>query len=260
MPQPHATKALVDEQIAANLEFWRTSPHERPGARSVENLLNKAQDAAILHEILASVEPWLPRDGRIVEMGGGQGWASCLVKRLRPDAHVTVTDVSQDAVDGRPLWERVFEVRLDDAAGAPAWALPVADRSVRLLFCFAAAHHFVDHAAVLREADRVLEEDGTMLWLYEPSAPGWLAPIVEGRANRKGMTVPEAVLVPSAIVRAGRAAGFDVAVRRWPSTRHRSPFGTVYFALLAALPPLRRLLPCTAHFVFTRAGARRAAG
>jgi SAM-dependent methyltransferase len=247
----------VDPRVARQLEyestFWSTDPFERPGVDSIENLLNKMQDAPIFWQILRDRGVTLRAGDRAAEVGGGQGWASCLLKRRHPEAHVVLTDGVREAVEGRVAWERVFGCTLDGAHAASAQQLPFADASLDLVFCFAAAHHFVDYTAALREMKRVLAADGTCLWLYEPSAPRWLQPLAEARVNRKRPDVPEHVIVPDEIRRLAREHDLLCSVEFSTSTVHRGPGATLYYLLLGALPLLQRWLPCTAHFTFRHA-------
>lgn len=246
--------ARVVAQIAREAAFWSTNPFERPGADTLENLVNKTQDAAVFFGLVEQFASLFQRATRIIEVGGGQGWASCLVKRVRPSATVTLTDAVPEAVAGLPIWERVFDCRLDAAHAAPAQALPCSDRSVDLLFCFAAAHHFVDHDAALREVHRVLAPGGTCLWLYEPTAPRWIHAAAERRVNRKRVDVPEHVLVPADVRAAAARHGLGCEVVYCTSTAHRGRVETLYFTALGTIPALTRLLPCTAHFVLTARG------
>jgi SAM-dependent methyltransferase len=245
-----ATRVLA--QVAREAAFWSTDPFERPGVDTLENLLNKAQDAAILFPLLETRLRAAGGMARVVEVGGGQGWGSCLVKRLLPAANVTLTDAVAEAVEGRGIWERVFACRLDHALTAPAQRLPCDDASVDLIFCFAAAHHFVDHGAALREVRRVLAPNGQCIWFYEPTAPRWLHAAAERRVNAKRPDVPEHVLVPGEISAVARAAGLACSIEYCTSIAHRGRFATLYYFMLGALPPLQRVLPCTAHFTFTR--------
>ena len=55
-----------ERRRAAEDEFWRTSETERPESDSLENIVNKAQDAAILLEILALYRgPFVSSRGRL---------------------------------------------------------------------------------------------------------------------------------------------------------------------------------------------------
>jgi len=246
--------ARVARQIDVETTFWESDPFERPGADAVENVVNKGLDAAIFHEIHGAYAAVFGASHRIVEVGGGQGWASCLVKRLHPHAHVTMTDAVPAAVSGRSIWERIYGCTLDGAIAAPAQQIPLPDASVDLLFCFAAAHHFVDHEAALREAFRLLAPGGTCLWLFEPTSSRLLHGAAESRVNRKRPDVKEHVLVPSTVLSIAAAEGFVGSVQYWPSTLRRGRFETLYYSVLSYVPPLARLLPCTSHFVFVKPG------
>lgn len=243
----------VRDQVAIEQKFWSTDPNERPGSDTLDNLLNKAQDAAIFFDLVRQFDTEFRSAARIVELGGGQGWASCVIKRLFPQAHVTLTDAVEEALAGLGIWERVFACRLDDARSAPAQRLPLDDGSVDLLFCFAAAHHFVDHAAALRETKRLLSPSGRCLWLYEPTSPRWAHASAERRVNRKRPDVPEHVLIPSQIARLAAEAQLTCRVVYSTSIAHRGRLATLYYTLLGFAPVLTRVLPCTAHFVFAHA-------
>jgi SAM-dependent methyltransferase len=247
----HITQA-VDAQVEVERQFWETDPFERPGSDSLENILNKGLDAATFNDIVTRYAPLFRGANTIVELGGGQGWASCIVKRRHPDAHVTLTDAVDAAVRGRGIWERVFNTQLDAAVAAPAQVLPMSDASVDLLFCFAAAHHFVDHVAALRETCRVLRPGGVALWLFEPTSPALWHRMAEARVNRKRVDVPEHVLVPAEVLQIARAAGLAASVEFAPDGVRRGRSTTLYYLLLQVLPVLRRAVPCTAHFVFRK--------
>lgn len=244
----------MSSQVAFERRFWENDPFERPGVDSLENLLNKSVDLSTFNDIVTRYAPEFARAASILEVGGGQGWASCLVKRRFPAAHVTVSDAVDAAISGRQIWERVFNTRLDAAIAAPAQALPVADESIDLMFCFAAAHHFVDHAAALREAYRVLAPHGVCLWLYEPTSTALLHGLAESRVNRKRVDVPEHVLVPEQILRTAKAAGCNASVEFAPDGLRRGRLTAIYYAVLQLAPALSRVLPCTAHFVFRKDG------
>lgn len=246
----------VVTQIRVESRFWESDPFERPGADTIENVLNKVVDASIFHDIIMLYRAQFANARQIVELGGGQGWASCVVKRMFPAASVTLTDAVPAAVAGRAIWERVFNCGLDAALAAPAQQIPLPDASVDLLFCYAAAHHFVDHAAALTEARRLLRPGGWCLWLYEPTSSSLLHRQAEARVNRKRTDVKEHVLIPSAVLALAREAGLSGTVRYWPSSLRRGRFESLYYSVLAFVPVLAKLLPCTAHFAFQRNDSR----
>lgn len=246
----------VVTQIRVETQFWESDPFEKPGVDALENLLNKSLDASIFRESIRPYHAQFAAARKIVELGGGQGWASCVVKRLYPTASVTLTDAVPAAVAGRAIWERVFRCELDAALAAPAQQIPMPDGSVDLLFCYAAAHHFVDHDAALREAHRLLRPGGWCLWLYEPTASAIMHRPAEARVNRKRTDVKEHVLIPATILATARQIGFSGAVHCFPSPLRRGRFEALYYSVLAFVPVLARLLPCTAHFAFQRSDQR----
>ena len=243
----------VTQQIRLETEFWDNDPFERPGSDALESVLNKAVEAAIFSDIVTQFKPQFSAATRIVEVGGGQGWASCILKRMYPAAHVTLTDAVPAAVLGRDIWQRVFNCTLDAALAAAAQSVPLPDVSADLIFCYAAAHHFVDHDAALLEAHRLLKPGGWCLWLYEPTSSKLLHTAAERRVNKKRPDVHEHVMLPSLVLQQARAAGFDASVRYWPNTLRRGRFETLYYLGLSFMPSLCSVLPCTAHFVFRRA-------
>jgi SAM-dependent methyltransferase len=175
-----------------------------------------------------------------------------MVKRLWPQAAVTLTDAVPAAIASRSIWERVYACTLDAALAAPAQQIPLPDGSADLLFCYAAAHHFVDQRAALAEAQRLLRPGGWCLWLYEPTSSRLTHGLAEARVNRKRPDVKEHVLIPQRILSIAREAGFSAEVRYWPSSLRRGRFESLYYAGLSYLPFLASVLPCTAHFVFRK--------
>jgi SAM-dependent methyltransferase len=190
---------------------------------------------------------------RVLEIGAGQGWASCLVKATY-GCEVVASDISGDALASLHEWEHVFRVRVDGAVACASFALPFEAATFDLVFCFQAAHHFGAHRRTLRELRRVLRPGGVALYLHEPAVPPWLHRLAAWRANRKraafGHQVLEDVLVASSLERCARDAGLRVAVQFAPSLRARSPVALIYFAMVRKLGRLQRLLASTADFVF----------
>jgi len=233
-------------------DYWRTSEHERPESNSVHNIVNKAGEAAIFLEILELYRADFARAGTVLELGAGQGWASCLVKSLFPNARVIATDVSDYAVRSLPKWEGIFGVKLDAAKTAPSDDLPEEDGSIDVVFCFAAAHHFATDRSTLAEIHRVLSPGGVAHYLYEPACPAYLHRAAKWRVMRKRPEVPEDVLVYTRLLSYAEEVGLSGQVSFYPSFTHRGRMETFYYATLSALPPLRRLLPCTANFAFRK--------
>jgi ubiquinone/menaquinone biosynthesis C-methylase UbiE len=179
---------------AIEIAFWRDAENESPESDSVHNIVNKASDAAILLDCIDRHRDKLVANGaRVLELGGGQGWASCLYKKLVPSAVVTATDISPYAIASLPKWERVFNTRIDHSYACRSYETTEQDASIDLVFCFAAAHHFLAHKRTLREIHRVLKPGGKAIYFYEPVTPTYLHKLAHRRINRKRPDVPEDV-------------------------------------------------------------------
>lgn len=233
-------------------EFWRTSPTERPESTSIENVVNKAQDAAIFLGLLQHYRGLFETADRVLEIGGGQGWAACMVKSVFPDANVTTTDLSASAVASVGKWERIFDVKLDQVRHSASDDLGEPNSSVDLVFCFAAAHHFVTHRRTLVEIRRVLRPGGHALYLYEPACSDSLYRAALWRVERKRPEVAEDVIRHARLREIAGEVGLACDVQFYPSIERRGPFETLYYGALRKLPYLQARLPCTANFVFTK--------
>ena len=235
------------------IEYWRESEHESPESDSIYNLLNKMSDVPVFMEVLERYRPFFARPGiRVLELGGGQGWSTCLVKRLFPSANVTLTDISPFAIESAHKWESVFQTKLDAAYACTSYSIREPDNSLDLIYCFAAAHHFRAHRRTLAEMQRVLRPGGSAIYLYEPSCPRAWYGIAYRRVNRIRPAVEEDVLVWRRLLAIAREVGLKASVDFHPSTLRRRPVAALYYASLSVLPFLCRLLPCSANFVFTK--------
>jgi len=246
----------LEARLDRELEHWRESAEERPGAFSATTLVHKLSEGLVLLEAVERRRAWFEQSGSILELGGGQGWASCLVKSMFPGAKVIASDVSADAVASVAEWERVAGVTLDGALACPSFDVPLPDASVDLVFTFQAAHHFGAHRRTLAEAWRLLRPGGALLYLHEPTAPEWIYGRAVARVNRKrshiGHGVVEDVLVPSRLHGIAREIGFDASVAYTPTLTLRGRVEFLYYLALGKLRPLQRLLPCSADLVFEK--------
>lgn len=250
-PKPENLSPELERRRQLELAAWQT-PNEGPESDLVYNLAIKGPELGMLLELLERFRQHFDSAQTILELGAGQGFASCMVKRLFPRGHVIATDLSVDALASAPKWERVFEVALEATVACPSDRLPFPDASQDLVFCFQAAHHFVRHRSTLAEVRRVLRPGGSALYLHEPTCAEWIYPLALRRVTNKRQSVPEDVLRYGKLCRLAGEAGLGCQLDFYPTTRARGAAETIYYTVLARAPRLQRVLPCTANFLFTR--------
>ncbi|MGZ6897962.1 MAG: class I SAM-dependent methyltransferase [Acidimicrobiia bacterium] len=243
------------ERERREIAFWRESEDERPGAFGLDLLTHKMSEARIFLARFAGHSDLFERASTIVELGGGQLWTSCMVKHeVGTSATVIGTDIAPDAVVSSPQWSGVVGAAPDARLACRSSAVPLADASVDLVFCFAAAHHFGDQRATLQEVARILRPGGHALYLYEPGVRELLYPLALRRVMAKRPVVPEDLIKYRELARMAPECGLDLEVQFVPSTTYRGSVETVYYLALSKLRPLQRVLPCTVDLVFTRRG------
>jgi SAM-dependent methyltransferase len=241
----------------AEINFWRDSVDESPQSDSVRNIINKISDAQVFLACIDRHGKHFPDSGgRILELGCGQGWASCLYKRLYPEWRVIATDISPYAIMSITKWEPIFGAAPDDSYPCRSYETKEETESLDRVFCFASAHHFLAQKRTLVEISRILKPGGKAFYFYEPVSPRWFYRIMYRHFNRKRPHVPEDVLVPEKIRRIAQAVGLDPHVDYHPCLIKRGPAETVYFSMLSMLPRLQGVLPASAHFVFTKPGLK----
>lgn len=66
------------------IEYWRESEHESPDSDSIHNLVNKMSNLPVFMEVPKRYQTLFSKPGplRVLELGGGQRWSTCLIKRL----------------------------------------------------------------------------------------------------------------------------------------------------------------------------------
>ena len=243
----------LTERERIEIEYWRTSPYENPSRFSVENLVHKMSNAAVFLRKMREYDSYFQNAHTIVEIGAGQGWASCLLKKSLPSAAVFASDISPYAVASVPHWERVFDVRIDGAFSCLSHQIALPDDSVNLVFGFASMHHFGAQEPALAEIRRVLKKNGVALLLHEPCCRRYIRPWAVKRANRVRPAVPEDVIVFPEFLQTARRMGFaQVAMHFAPLVEGRGPLETIYYLILNKTPFLQQVLPCSSDFLLVK--------
>ena len=158
----------------------------------------------LLHSFLVVAENLLaPRQGMVLDLGGGAGWVSELLAKL---GYKPVTlDISAPLISvGRERFQR--ESLPARFVAGDMTALPFVSGSMEAVVVIDALHHVPDVPAVFREAYRVLVDGGQFL-LAEP-AEGHAESAISRRERRDhGICEREIHLFEAA--RYGEEAGFD---------------------------------------------------
>ena len=251
MKSPISPARLSRDELR-QIAFWEHSPDESPDAESLEVLARKFNESRVFLEKLECFRDLFSSATDILELGAGQCWASCMVKRQLPGARVVATDLAPAAVASAHKWERLLESKLDRIEVCKSYATPFPDNSFDLIFAFSAAHHFGNHVGTFKELRRLLRPGGSALYLHEPASPRVLYPLAYGRVNAKGCDYHEDVLIPTEIVKIARGCGLRATIRFAPTLTARTPLATLYYLVISRVRFLQRLLPCTIDLAFIK--------
>lgn len=246
---PTGLALTAKEQI--EIEFWRDDPSERPEVEDLGALLNKTSILESFYKRFRHHRRHFESAERILELGGGQGGAACIVKRELPDAEVILSDISEFAVASLPKWERVFATKVDRALACKSYEIPFEDASLDVVYAFAAAHHFIAHRKTLREVARVLRPGGRCLYLHEPICSPMLHKPLVARANRHRVVVPEDVLRWKELCALAESLGFSASIESYVTFAGFTKSGLIYKLFAEFIPALTRANG-TGDFVFVK--------
>jgi ubiquinone/menaquinone biosynthesis C-methylase UbiE len=241
------------EKENREIEYWKTSPIENPDSDSIENLVNVFSVARVFLHKLSVYEQYFQEGKSFLELGGGQGWASCILKKKLVSSQVYLSDISEYAIASAHKWESIFNVSLDQKVACKSYEIPYESESLDVVFCFEAAHHFVAQRKSLKEIYRVLKKGGICLYLYEPVCPGYMYQIYYKYINAQRPEDIEDVLVYSKIEKIAKELGFSAKVNFDSVLLNKNtPKAFIYHSLLKTLPLLKYYLPANADFIFEK--------
>ncbi len=242
----------VDYKEKTEIEIWRHRKLEASARLFVENLLGQARDASLFWEKLQEYDQKFDQAATILELGAGQGWASCILKKLWPGKMVVSSDLAPGAAGVAARWERVYDVELDGKLWCRSYALSFPENSFDLVFCFQAAHHFGRHDRTLIKLHRITADRGSVLYLHGPGSRSWLASLARRRMTSMRPDVPEDVLIYPRIAALASEAGFRARINLVPTITNKDFIATVYFRVLQGCSMLRRVLPCIVDVVLEK--------
>jgi SAM-dependent methyltransferase len=238
----------VEEIQSVELALWEVHENED----WLANLSNKLSELRWLMPKFTAYNQQFQGATSILELGGGEGWSSCVVKRLYPNSHVTATDMSEAAVSGIAKWERIFESSVDKAFSCRSYSVPLPDNSFDLIFSFQAAHHFRLHMETLQEVSRLLRPGGVCMYLHEPSCRRYIHPLAKWRVNKKRPECPEDLVVLEEMREIAAKLGFKLKVVYSTATVNRGVIEGLYYKALSIFPAFCQWVPCTADFILTK--------
>lgn len=223
--------------VAGEERYWRDlAPTQERSWRETKAHLVRGLERLLLSEPVA---------GNVLEIGAGLGWASAILKRHRPDANVTATDVSPSVFQLAAATHAEIGAAPDHSSVCDMERLPFADESFDLVFGVAVLHHADDVAAVMREVRRVLKPGGRYFGMDEfaaaPALRGfWRDSRFSPFARRHGeLDVQEAVYTLREWQAAVRDGGFTdarVAMNRDWRLKRSEGGRRWYFFLTSPLP------------------------
>lgn len=241
----------IIEKEKIEIDYWKNSSWENSSSFSDRNFISKSFQCKNFNYKVRKYRKHINGSNNVLELGAGQGWASCFLKRFYlPQAHITVSDISPYAIDSIKYWENVFDVKINESLSCQSYDIPSPSGSYDLIFCYAAAHHFVKLDETLDEIKRVLKRNGKAIFLYEPTCSKLFYPIHFKYVN-KNPHVPEDILIVDEIKAMAEKHNLT-CVHHYDSKQvniHSVGIG-LYFSILNKMKFLERLLPSSSDFIF----------
>lgn len=242
----------IRQKEKLEIDYWRDSRIESPKVFSKANFLNKVQECRNFDYKIRKHRKLIKSKKSILEVGAGQGWASCFLKKYYlPNSIFTVTDISPHAIESTNYWESLFDVKIDKAYSAKSYELDENDYQFDFIFCYAAAHHFVMYERTLIELKRVLKKGGHIIFFYEPTCSKLFYPIHYYYVNNIPHHTPEDVIIPSQIESICSRIGLNYTNQYDPNQVIIRNLGIgFYFSFLRKFPFLQNILPSSSDLIF----------
>ncbi len=242
----------LEDKEQLEINFWKESKHESPSNFTNENLVNKLNECKNFDYKVNKYKELIVNKKNILEIGAGQGWASCYLKKhFLPQAKYTTTDISKYAIDSLVHWENHFDVKIDKAYPSKSYDINEESNSFDLIFCYAAAHHFVLIKKTLEELKRLLTKDGHIIFFYEPTSSKFFYPFFYKYVNKMPHSTPEDVIIPSLVRSYCREIGLEYQNNYDPNTIVQRGFVTgKYFDFLKKFKFFQKFLPSSSDLVF----------
>ncbi|MBM3828672.1 MAG: methyltransferase domain-containing protein [Actinobacteria bacterium] len=179
---------------------------ERLGPLGREHALNKpwsdVDRGRYLQEIGALITLLPQPPARVLDLGAGSGWTSCLL--AMSGYQVTATDIAPEMVAMHGENAMRYDVRLEASLVTDFESLPF-DNEFDVVIFYDCLHHSDDELAALRGAHRALRPGGICVTL-EPGRGHHKTDMSVNAMRLLGVT--ERDMPPSLIVSSGRKAGF----------------------------------------------------
>ncbi len=237
------TELSQPEREALEIDFWKREREIQSAEILLDNFVNKVSEIPMFYSEVRKFTGLFGNSNTVLEIGGGELWASCLVKKMFPHLTVIGTDISGAAIKFRESWENMIGSRIDSAFSCTSYDVPLEDHSVDIMFAFQAAHHFGDHEKTFREAKRVIKKGGHLLYLAEPVCSRLTYKMAFNRVNAIRPEVPEDLLVLGDISKMAERSGFTIEFSPRTELINPSLARLSYYKVLDTLPILRTILP-----------------